>query len=739
MPNNEEQDKTKVLYDLEDLARMEEERNQIFEMEEAPKQESPIETLEERPDMEFFMKPPEEEKKSKKGKKKGPNKIKEWWQKRSKKQKILFITGLIILLTALFVGIFFLVKSLKKEEVVAPPVDVIVEEENYRYENGSLIFLNSNKESIGSYTCKNQSEELCFVSFYSTEDTFDTEKKVYENGSPIKTRAAIIANNYVFINDNPRKDDTTITLYNIKEEKAEDMYQLVKKIGQNDNSVILKNNEGKYGIVNFTETESAIKLEFVHDYLGYIDNGKNNYVSTQAGRNFIMDETGKNISKAISGSIKNANGSYIKVMQDTGVYEVYNYNNQNTFGETFDYVELMDDYAILIKDGKMYLKFYDKNKLNEEGITLQNKDYVKTSIYDEDNKLKETRESFSIEENNNMINITIYNNGESNVVQINKNEGNVSKSLKNINYLDGKLYIYKDSAKTDLLGSYTCANKNNVTNNTLNNCKLATDTIFEDNDYEIPGTPGVIPVLNERFVFISDNPDLVNDSSKTIVLYDLKKGSSLGKYSAVNTYSYTGTEEITFSTVNDLQVIAKNQSGKFGVIKIGLSEISGHIGFNYSEMESLRDYYVAKDANGYLLLNKSNGASTTSAIPYKIRNYNSKYVTVINNGNYYIYANNGGQLSTKGFKYIELYDKFYAGVDSNNQLGLYKYEKDNSPKSFLTTDGGVVPLTLNKYYGNGTLAFKINVNGNHYDILVGSDANTYTSKASGELEIEEED
>ena len=109
--------------------------------------------------------------------------------------------------------------------------------------------------------------------------------------------------------------------------------------------------------------------------------------------------------------------------------------------------------------------------------------------------------------------------------------------------------------------------------------------MFEDNDYEIPGSIGVIPVLNERFIFISDNPDLVNDSNKTIVLYDLKKGSSLGKYREVNTYSYTGTDEITFSTVNELKVVAKNQSGNFGVIKIGLSEVSGHISFNYSEME----------------------------------------------------------------------------------------------------------------------------------------------------------
>lgn len=734
MPN-EDQDKTKV-YNFDELNNTNEEpneENQIFEMEVPKETNTPIENLDSRPDMDFFMKPPEEEKKKKK-----PNKIKEWWKKRSKKQKILLVTVFIIFFIALGVGIFFLVKSLKKEEVIEPPVDVIVEEENYRYENGNLIFLNANKESIGTYTCKNQNEELCFVSFYSTEDNFDIEKKIYENGTPVKTRASIIANNYVFINDNPRKEDTLITLYNIKEQKTEDVYQLVKNIGQNENSVILKNSDGKYGIVNFTETESATKLEFNYDYLGYLDNKENIYVFKESGRTMLMDETGKTISKVVNGTIKNANKSYIKIMQDTGAYEVYNYNGQNTFNDTFDYVELMEDYAILIKENKMYLKFYDKNKLNEEGIPLYNKEYVKTNVYDETNKLKETKESFLIEENNNTITITIFNGKDTSNQTVNKAEGVLSKSLKNINYLDGKLYIYKDSNKTELIGTYTCANKNNVGNgtNTLNNCKLASDTIWEDNDYEIPGTPGVIPVFNERFIFISDNPDLVNDTNKTIVLYDLKKATNLGKYSAVNTYSYTGTEEITFSTTNNLQVIAKNQSGKFGVIKIGGSEIAGHIGFNYSEMESLRDYYVAKDANGYLLLNKSNGASITSAIPYKIRNYNDKYVKAINNGNYYIYANNGGQLTSKGFKYIELYDKFYAGVDANNQLGLYEYDK--SAKSFLKTENGLVPLTLSKYYGNGTLAFKMNVTGNNYEVLVGNESNMYESVANGVLETKDE-
>ncbi len=709
MPNEEktEFETTKELEELTDL------NNQIIEVNDnlVNTQEK---IQEEQPKSEFFSKPE---------KVKVKEKIKTWWKKRTKKQRILIISGIVLFFILVIVGIVFLIRTLKKEEEIPIPVPVIVQEENYRYENGVLKFLNKNKEEIGFYTCENQSEELCFVSYYSTEDDFDVEKKVYQNNEPILTRSAIVNETFVLINDNARKEDEKIKLYNMKEQNVVEEYQLAKRV--EEGKLIVKNAENKYGIIDLSEATSVTKLEFNYDYLGYIENDKKSYISTQNGRNFIIDETGRTLSKAITGDIKNLNASYVKVKLDNGKYEVYNYNNQNIFNESFDYVELYGDYAVLINDTQAFLRFYDKNKLNEEAVNLKNRDYVKTSIYDEENELIETKEAFSIEENNDIITITVTNNSEDNTtVLINKAEGTLNKSLRNMSYFNGKLYIYSNTEKTNLLGTYTCANKNNVSSGTtsLSNCTLARDTILEDNDYEIPGAVGVIPVFNERFIFISDNPDLVNDSSKTIVLYDLKKSSNLGKYRTVNTYSYTGTNDITFSTVTDLQVVAQNQSGNFGVIKINLAEVVGHIGFNYSSMEKLRDYYVAKDANGYLLLSKSNGASVTSAIPYKIRNYNSKYVKVKrDDGNYYIYDyenKTGKSINTEGFKYVELYDNYFAGVNVNNELGVFTY---NRPTQNIISGGTYIPLSLNSYYGNGILAFKISGS----EILVGNASNSY--------------
>lgn len=693
--NNEstELEKTKELEELSDL------NNQIVEVNENV-ENTHEEIKEEKPAEEFFTKPT---------KVKLKDKIMAWWKKRTKKQKILIISGAVLFFILLIVGIIFLARALTKKPEVEPPKEVIVQEENYRYENGVLIFLNKNKEEIGRYTCENQNEELCFVSYYSTEDDFDVEKKVYVDNSPIKTRSAIIEETYVFINDNPRKEEEKVKLYDMKEQVDKGTYALIKKVS--DAKLIAKNENNLYGVIEIANNEILTKLEFTYDYLAFTPNEKNAYISTQSGRNFVMDETGKNLSKAITGTIKNLNGNYVKVKLDSGKYEVYNYNNQNVLNESFDYVELYSDYVVLINDTKMYLKFYDKNKLNEAAIELSNKDYVKTSIYDEENTLKETKESFSIEENNEMLTINILNNTDSKTIMVNKAEGNLNKTLRNMNYFDGKLYIYSNTEKTNLLGSYTCSNKNNVGSGvtSLKNCMLATDTIFEDNDYEVPGSVGAIPVFNERFIFISDNPDLVNETNKTIVLYDLKKNTSLGKYRNVNTYSYTGTNDITFSTVTDLQVVAENQSGNFGVIKLNLSEVAGHIGFNYSSMERLRDYYVAKGPHGYLLVSKSNGSESSSAIQYKIRNYNKDYVKVKrDDGKYYIYKiqdMQGKSLNENGYDYIELYDNFFAGVNSNNQLGVFTYD---NPKTNIISGGELIPLTSKNYYGNGTLAFKIN-------------------------------
>ena len=64
--------------------------------------------------------------------------------------------------------------------------------------------------------------------------------------------------------------------------------------------------------------------------------------------------------------------------------------------------------------------------------------------------------------------------------------------------MDGVLYIYKDEEKTDMLGSYSCINKNTVTSETSNysNCFIASnDKLVNSNEQD-----GYIPIINNNYV-----------------------------------------------------------------------------------------------------------------------------------------------------------------------------------------------------------------------------------------------
>ena len=713
---NEDFDKTEKIETLDDLSL------QIKKMAENPEEIDKI-----------IQKPQENPKKSK-DKKNLFVKIRDWWKKIPKNKKIVLIIGLILLVIAVILCILFLKKDTKNNEPIkTPPVeDVIFEQENYRYENGKLIFLNKNEEEIGTYECENKDEKLCYIAYYSTEDDFDKTKKVYENESIIIERTAIVNDNFVFIHDNKEVGEN-IKIYNIKQEKSsEENYSLVKKASTKNSTFILKNSTGNYGIVNFVETEMMNVLPFTYDYLGYIENAEDYYISLQANRNVIINNSGKNLSKGLSGKVKGMTEKYIKIMNESGKYSVYDYFGKEIFAD-YDYIELYDEYAALINEKKMTLKFYDGAKLNEEEIKLKNNNYIKTNVYNEDKVLKETKESFYIEENNNTINVNVIKNEEVEITNINKFEGLRSKNLKYANYFDGKLYFYSDEEKTILLGTYTCNNKNKITksDSELTNCFVAHDSDLEKNE----NVNNMIPIFNERYIFLNDNPEVVNENSQTIMLYDLKKSNTISKYNKVDTNSNSGINEISFKTITDLQIIAKNKSDKYGVIKLELSQISGHIPFKYTEIEQINEYYVVNDGNGYNLLSKEDGSSLlANSIKGKIKAYNDNYVTAVENDLYYVYNHDGQKLNTEGYQYIELYNTIFATVNKENKLSLRLYQKPE--ENFLTDE---VTLNLNKYTGNGTLAFKINISGINYTIEVGTSANTYEVKASGTIPTGEEE
>ena len=84
------------------------------------------------------------------------------WSKLSKKKKIIIIVSIVIIL--LVIGgilLYFLVfkKDNHKDDYKEPTV--VIEKDNYKYEDGKLIFIDNDKKEIGEYECTNKNENLC--------------------------------------------------------------------------------------------------------------------------------------------------------------------------------------------------------------------------------------------------------------------------------------------------------------------------------------------------------------------------------------------------------------------------------------------------------------------------------------------------------------------------------------------------------------------------------------------------
>ena len=102
------------------------------------------------------------------------------WSKLDKKKKIIIIVSIVIVLLVI-VGVILYFLVFKKDNTVDKSKDpvVVIEKDNYRYEDGKLIFIDKDKNELGSYTCENKSENLCYVANYSNEDSFDSFRSIF--------------------------------------------------------------------------------------------------------------------------------------------------------------------------------------------------------------------------------------------------------------------------------------------------------------------------------------------------------------------------------------------------------------------------------------------------------------------------------------------------------------------------------------------------------------------------------
>lgn len=667
--------------------------------------------------------------------KKGLAKLVDIWKHLDKSKKILYgiIGGLVLLLVILLiVALVILLGGKKKEkEPDVPQVEENVVEQapeilsNYYYKDGVLHFVDADEEELGEYECTNKDEKLCYVAFNNYRDTFDVPKLVDEKDEEIKQVLPIYEDKYVFVFDNKNVTDKNITLYSISEKSKLNTYTSVK--GYDDDYVIVADTSNKYGLIQFKDgLKELIKPQYT--YLGMID-GEANLIAKSAKGYLVINKSNKIQSKAIPGSdqLKYYNSKMV-VTVSSNLYTVYDYEGK-VIADRADFIMINDKYAALVENGYVRVVDSEGYKYNEDGYLLKNKNLVKTFVYDEDGNLKETKKSFSIDIKGKDIAIVIYNGDEDKFNYLDLNVPKINAKYQYVNYFEGKLYFYKDAEKKNLLGVYSCGVKNEVTSDstTFNDCFVARDVVFDYNDMmnsnEV-SRKAYSAIMNNKYVFVKD--------SDTVYLYDIERGKALGPYNGVNTY--TAANETVVTSKGDINVVALNKKGLYGLIRIGSTSVNPVYSFDYKKIEKLGDYYIG--------LNKSDKwviLSLDSSVEYpeKLMGYNkNKNYFKTKDTSYHVYDQFGKSVSDDSYEYVALYSDYYAGV-IDKTVYVYDYEGNK-----LFPNGVKVEST--NYSKTDTPSFVVSKNGEDYvvSVLEGSSYNDYTlthqSTSPGEQSGEEE-
>ncbi len=656
-------------------------------------------------------------------KEKRPCKWKEKWNNLDKKKKIIIIVSisLIILIILGIVLYFTLFKKDNNSNKKSEPM-IVIEKDNYRYEDGKLIFLDKDNNELGTYTCENKSDSLCYVANYSNEDDFDTSKRVYENGLAIDNRTDIFENNYVFVYDNMKKEDGYVILYDISKEEKIGTYSLVKEV--KDNQVIVKK-DNKYGLIKVSKSDVDDVIKASYEYMGYID-GTDALVVSNNGNYLLIDFENESISKSVPGAIKAFDSESISVKVGSNVY-VYDYEGKLKIDGEYDYVRFVNTYVIAASSKKLYVFDKEGSPMNIDGIKISSNEYNTKLIFNDNLRQTGKEEAFSVTVSDNTMKIEY----DDEVTKLNLNEGIFNKELEYISYFAGKLYFYSDSEKTSLIGSYACTYANSIADGdeVLSNCFIAKESNILKSGESVVN--GYIPIYNKRYVFIADTK--TPNTNDNIVLYDLKDKKKLATYKAVDTNYHDITNDINFYDTAGTLVIAKNTSDSYGVINITNSKVSGLISFKYGDDDKITNtsfkvidnYYMFKRSDGTYHLYDTKGNEVTEKITtkYEIVEYKNNYLMVKNSDKYLIYDKTGKIVSGEFYNII-MESKYYITIGKDNTVGVYKYdskvdltsnlekviklESSDYKKELSYKESGNI-LTLTFTCNGETLSYEINI------------------------------
>lgn len=640
-------------------------------------------------------------------------------KKLNKKQKILIsVAGVLVLLIIIGIIVLANVKAnKKKEDPKKEEEQPVIMADNFYYKEGKLYILDKDEKEIGTYECQNKDSELCYLAYNNYADTLDVPKVLDENGKTKVERVPVYNNDYIFVADNPEGTglgNQNIILYSLSQKKEIETYTDVK--AYDGDYLIIADAKNNYGLIKIGDKVNEI-IKPSYENLYMLDKA-DNLIAKKGNGYVVINKNNKVLSKVIETTedLKYYTNKLI-VTEDLGKYTAYDYDAKIITGD-YDFITARDNYLFLINENKeMFIIDSEGSKYNEEGIKLYNDNYVTSYIYDKDGKLTSTNQAFKIEVDSDELNILVYTKDfkEDKYNTINLNEGRNNKKLAYYSYFNGKLYFYDDLTKLNLLGTYTCTNKNTVSNTDgkLGSCYQA---LMGNSD----NFNNVIPIFNKRYVFIFDT---------NYNLYDLVEGKNKGVYLTVNDFLPSLKEGEPFVS-GSYDVIAVNNKNKSGMISIAATKVAGKYGFNYNSLTRLGDYIVANNAaNKYQIIYDESTASVE--YNYNIVGYINKgsYVKLFDKANskYYVYDDKGKKVGKDSYAYVELYDDFYAGVLNDKTLKIYDYEG----KIISSKD---VTIVSTDYLGSKP-AFKVTKNGNSFVVSIlknGSYVETTIERVSDE-------
>ncbi len=612
----------------------------------------------------------------------------------TKNQKIILIGAIVfVLIIATMVILYFFVFSKSEKAKTNESEDIVIQMSNYRYENGTLIFLDDNDLEIGSYECENKDENLCRVAKYNQEDKLSNTKYILDDSDDklITFDLPIYEDKYVFIIDS-NEEEYLIKLYDIKINEFLGEYKNVKKYI--DNGLIVQDETNKYGLINLTSETIEVKLEFEYDYLGLYENATN-LAFEQDGSYGIVNIDG-NVLATISSEISSYNDESLIIVKNNDSYNLVNYMNEKIIEDSKDFIIVKNNYVEIINDNKLYLRANNGTKINEEGIVVTGNNHVKQVVMSSDYQTVSSSVSYTSNyEVAGEVLITI----EEKTKTLNLYEATINSNYEYVNYIDGIIYIYSDSNKENLAGSYECETKNTINESStgFDNCFIATESKLLNRDNS-KDTLGLIPIYNNSLAFIKDG--------SVINLYNYISDKIVAPYTKVDVGYYNSENKIVTATSSDLLVMAINKTSEAGIFKLNGSSISKFIAFEYESIEKLNDGYVAKTSSGEYDLYSSDGENPTedTTIKSEIIDYVSGYMKVKSSDGKFLVYSVSGTIISDALKNIKLGQSIFMGITDQNEIEVYKYTSGKNNILSIT-----LPATSDdiKFTDNGSSGFKI--------------------------------